>query len=177
MGFVLKRAFLVGFLPGFPFVAAVIFACKGYDVNCILALGEKLSVPFGIGLVVACFLIGQVFDSFRDWFVESWRKKHVNKLHKKRRQRHRKDVNWDYFYHASKENIEKLDNNFYIWYALNVDLVISLIATGIFVCIFKREWVVLLGVCIALLFSITPLWKDANDLRKEIAKYTQNPED
>ena len=135
MGFLLKRAFLIGFLPGFLFLTGVIVVCKDYNIEGLCAFGNKLSVPLGIGIVIISFIIGQIFDSIRYCFIEGWRYKHFKKQHKKRRLRYRKDVNWDFFYDAPKEKIEKLDDNYYIWYDLNVDLVVSLVGLVIFVLV------------------------------------------
>jgi hypothetical protein len=178
MSFLFKRGFLIGFLPGFLFVVGVVFVWKDYNIRCLFAIGNKLSVPLGIGIVIISFILGQVFDSIRDWLIEGCRYKHFKKLHKKRRSRYRKDVNWDFFYDAPKEKIEKLDDNYYIWYDLNVDLVISLVSLVIFVLVHALFWklniipdAVVIGISI---LSMIPLWKDANALRKEVAKHTQN---
>jgi len=181
MGFLLKRAFLIGFLPGFLFLTGVIVVCKDYDIVGLCAFGNKLSVPLGIGIVIISFIIGQIFDSIRDCFIEGWRYKHFKKQHKKRRLRYRKDVNWDFFYDAPKEKIEKLDDNYYIWYDLNVDLVVSLVGLVIFVfvhALFGKVNIIPDGVVIGIsILSMIPLWKDASELRKEVAKHTQNKEE
>lgn len=180
MGFLLKRGFLIGFLPGFLFLTGVIVVCNDYNIVGLCAFGNKLSVPLGIGIVIISFIIGQIFDSIRDYFIERWRYKHFKKLRKKRRLRYRKDVNWDFFYDAPIEKIEKLDDNYYIWYDLNVDLVISFVGLVIFVLVhalFGKVNIIIDAVVIGIsILSMIPLWKDADELRKEVAKHTQSDE-
>jgi hypothetical protein len=161
MSFLFKRGFLVGFLPGFLFLTGVVFVWKDYNIHCLFAIGSKLSVPLGIGIIIISFIIGQVFDSIRDRFFEPC---------------HKKNINWDFFYEAPKEQIEKLDDNYYIWYVLNTNLVISLIGLLIFVAfhaLFGKVKITPWAVVIVSILSMIPLWMDANSLHEDVAKHTQ----
>ena len=177
MAFLLKRGFLTGFLPGFLFLTGVVVVWgEDYHVGYLLAFCTALSLPLAIGILVVSFIIGLVVDSIRDNFIEKWLKS-----------RCRKDIDWDFFYDAPKDKIDILDDNYYIWYVVRLDLVISLVMiilstlanVGVKlakygVCgVFDKEWIV--GPILLIVLSIImiiPLWADALELRHEIAEHT-----
>ena len=82
-------------------------------------------------LIIVAFIIGQVFDSLRDGVVESildhdltlriWKQKKVRVLSK---------VKWDFFSTAAETEIDKLDDNYYIWYGIDVNLFLSFLAVA-----------------------------------------------
>jgi len=82
---------------------------------------RNMSLPSGIGIVILSFIVGQVFDSVRDWGIEG-----IYRCYSKRCSK--SDIDWKYFSKASIEEIDKLDDNFYIWYVLNWNLAISMVA-------------------------------------------------
>jgi hypothetical protein len=173
MSFSLKpRLFLTGFLPGFLFLIGVLVIYKQYKPPQIWLFCRNMSLPSGIGIVILSFIVGQVFDSVRDWGIE--------RIHSRC---FKADIYWQYFSKASTEDIEKLDDNFYIWYVLNYNLAISMFAVIALVVLdsikwlpvkelFTVPWIVgLLGVSIFFLIA------DAYTLRKDVSEITSRNKD
>jgi len=176
------RVFLMGFLPGFLFICGIVLTYKQFDVHQILVTSEKITIIIGIAIIVLSFIIGQVFDSCRDWLVEDniadrWKK--VN----------RKDINWDFFFTASDKKIDKLDNNYYLFYVLNLDLsiclaslILSIIGNFLLMICSMVEcnrMVIFKSILFVVIYvlSILFLFKDALILRSEIALHTNKNTD
>jgi len=123
MKFQLKpRIFLIGFLPGFLFIAGFVTLYNQYDLESIKSFAQNITLFTGTGIVILSFIIGQVFDSFRDFFLEYLIFRSILKI------LNWKDINWNFWYESSNQNIDKLDNNYFLFYIINLNISISLIA-------------------------------------------------
>src|ERR1035437_2051320 len=100
------RVFLIGFLPGFLFIVAFILMYDGYDIPGFINFTKEITVFSGIAIVILSFIIGQFFDSIRDFFIEGL-------CHLVLKE---KDINWDFFYKSEDKNIDRLDNNYFLFY-------------------------------------------------------------
>lgn len=169
MNLLKPRLFLIGFLPGFTYLVGVLFIYKGYEYHSVISFGKSISLPFGIAIVILSFIIGQVFDSFRDCCVENIFEWFV-----------KKDIKWDFFYQASDEKIERLDNNYFIFYILNINILICLLALSLLIilnsCGLKIHTILTnpISIVIQLFIAIIILFFDAIDLRRDISTHTKN---
>lgn len=171
------RVFLIGFLPGFLFICGIILTYKQFDFHQILIRSKEISLIVGFAIIILSFIVGQVFDSFREWVIE-------NRFAKCWEKKDREDIYWDFFYNASDEDIDKLDNNYYLFYVLNLDLSICLSVlilasiANLILILFSVVKCDCFAITTSLIFiaiygiSIFLLVKDASILREEIAKHT-----
>jgi hypothetical protein len=172
MKFQLKpRLFLIGFLPGFLFIVGFIILYKKFDFLSIKLLAQNITLFTGTAIVIISFMIGQVFDSFRDWFVELIFEVIVRK-------NKGQNINWDFFYKSSSQEINKLDDNYFIYYVVNLNISISLFALMIFIffnwpnkipsSFFISKSFIVISVVICIIILVGDSWI----LRKHIAKAT-----
>jgi hypothetical protein len=192
MKFSLKpRVFLIGFLPGFLFILAFLISYKEYNLHTVKKFAESISLFSGIAIVILSFIIGQIFDSFRDFFIEEklficlFKTKLYQKYLKNVKCLKNGDINWNFFSDASEKEIDKLDNNCYLFYLVNVNLSLCLIiiSTLIFfnwpnefksfsinnVCIINKFWLLR-----SIFVSVLILVLDALILRNEVARITKS---
>ena len=171
------RVFLIGFLPGFLFICGIILANQEFDFNQILNQANDITLIIGIAIIILSFIIGQVFDSVRECGIE----KYFEHKYKNCKSKDKQDINWDFFYDAMEKDIDKLDNNYYLFYVLNFDLSICLL----FLILYFPFWIVfssckldsstIKSIMIFITIygaSILLLVLDALELRKEIARHT-----
>lgn len=172
MNFKLKpRVFLIGFLPGFLFIIAFVIIYKKFDLVSIKELLKSSSLLTGIAIVIFSFILGQVFDSIRDNFIEDMLFKFIYK---------KNDIQWDFFFEASEEEIDKVDNNYYLFYVININLSISLFIIALMVLLgwpYEIPNGFFISKCLLLIIiavSIIILMWDAIVLRKDIANHTNS---
>lgn len=184
MNFSLKpRVFLIGFLPGFLFILAFLILSNDYDLDAVKEFAESISLFSGIAIVILSFIIGQIFDSFRDFFIEGlifeWLFKWFSKRKPYSKYLKNGDINWDFFYVASEKQIDKLDNNYYLFYVVNINLAICLVVILVLILfnwhkkiphdfIINKLWLI-----ISISISVFLLAFDALVLRNDIAKITR----
>ena len=126
MNFTLKpRVFLIGFLPGFLFICGIILTNLHFDFCLTIMQAKNITLIIGIAIIIISFILGQVFDSIRDGIIEKIFEKKSNR-DKEKGKENSQDINWDFFFDASEKKIDKLDNAYYLFYVLNIDLSICL---------------------------------------------------
>ena len=59
-------------------------------------------IGLGVILLIAAFLLGEIFDSTRDG-VGEWLLQKIE------------EINWDYFYTAKKEDLLRLETYYFTW--------------------------------------------------------------
>ncbi len=164
MNISLKPHILIShFIPGFVFIVMSFSSYMNWKINLIVATlkdtpNTNIIIVSFVSIIIA-FLIGEVFDSLRDLLEEF----PLNKIFS--------EVNWDFFFNADKEKIEKLNESYFTWYVFNLNSSLSLIGALLFTTLFINNppfkiWAI---VVIASLI----LFIDGIILRKEIAKHTK----
>ncbi len=160
------RVFLIGFLPGFLFIFGFIFIYKNYEFDAFNNFVKNITLFSGIAIIILSFIIGQVIDSFRDSAIENFLDIFCSK------------IRWKFFYEKSETDIDKLDNNFYLFYVLNLNLSICLLLLLVMIITgwpekfptdFQLNKSTIIIITIA---SIIVLFIDAIILRKYISKIT-----
>jgi hypothetical protein len=168
------RVFLTGFLPGFLFIVVFVLLYKDFNFLSLKNFAKEITAFSGLAIIILSFIIGQFFDAFRDFFIEGsfhLVSKYFPKI---------KDINWDFFYKESDKNIDRLDNNYYLFYLVNVDLAICLISILIMIIInwpkqFPSNFIITKCYLVLWLFAaIIVLLLDAFLLRREIVKHTNS---
>ena len=130
---------------------------------------SNLLLSFGFAWFILAWLFGTFFDAFRDSVVENCKFK--------------EKINWDFFFESDYTKVKQLDEFFYAYYILAVDLVISVIMAYVSIMFIYglsafyspfgsicHHWVLYI---IVISFVIV-LCKNAKDLRKDIVKYCNN---
>jgi hypothetical protein len=187
MNFSLKPHQLIAhWVPGF--VVAFLIACVVRLVN-DWPLGPLLSSGPIFLLAVAAFIVGQLIDAIRNNWIEGWgwwkSKSSV-------------DVDWDFFFRCQDQRLENLDNFYYVYYLFDVNVLIA-VALSVIIVVFGmiigalannsvvmnlpstishaslREWVASLAALVLMFFALGVLYRDAIDLRQDVAKLT-NPQ-
>ncbi len=166
------QVFLTGFLPGFLFIVGSIFLFTDFNFSAFTDFAKEISVFSGIAIIIMSFIVGQFFDSIRDFFIEGLYSFILKN----------KDINWDFFYKSSEKKADKLSNNYFLFYLVNVNLSIALIGLLIMILVgwphSLPDNFVMSKTTLIISFAavIIVLLLDAIALRKEIAKHTKDPE-
>lgn len=141
---------------------------KGYNSHAFTEFTKGISLFSGIAIIILSFIVGQFFDSIRDYLIED---KILSKIVKT-------DINWDFFYNSSDKEINRLSNGYFLFYLVNVNLALVTIGFLIMILIgwpnkipvdFIMTKISLITSC---LIVILVLLLDACVLRKDIAKHT-----
>jgi hypothetical protein len=134
MNFSLKpRQLLFAFIPGFFLILVIFILHLKFEFTKESIDIEKFNLGLIFLIIVISYLVGIIIDSIRDGAVENFfdflfaQFTKNNKLTWKA-----KPINWNFFFHASEKEIEKLDDNFYIWYVVNLNITISILLAFIF---------------------------------------------
>lgn len=127
--------------------------------NCLEDLDATKMIGLGVILIIISFLLGEIFDSFRDGIGE-WLLDKID------------EVTWDYFYTAPKEELQKLESSYFTWYVFNFNTAVSLLVGGVITLIFFHGKVDF-RIGVAWFLAIFILAFDAWQLRKEVAKHTK----
>lgn len=118
-------------------------------------MGELLR---GLIFVVLAFALGEILDSIRDVLLEdAW-----NNRAKVR-------VNWDFFFEAREDQIEKLRTSYFTYYVFNHNLALGLLLLSGAELVADHPALVALCLTAACVLAL-----DARSLRREIAKHTTN---
>lgn len=177
MSFSLKpRLFLIGFLPGFLFIAGCLALKKNCDYSSMGKLLKDIILFSGTAIIVFSFIIGQVFDSVRDLIIENLLKFDLRKCKFVKEN----NIDWDFFYKADEKNIKKLDENFYLFYVINTNISICFF---LFLLMIIFNWPFPIssnyfgfnkfGIIILIIISIIVLIGDAVAIRPHIVKITK----
>ena len=154
MNFSLKPHQLVAhWVPGFLLlmVIAVLHPSASEGVKALLPHSDALS---GFVLAVLAFAIGQLLDAVRDLCENIW-----DRWDK---------VDWDFFFEAKPEQIEKLDGSYFTYYVFNSNLVLPLLYFSLGRLISGHYAQFALALAADAFFIV-----DARCLRKEIARHTR----
>jgi hypothetical protein len=170
MTFTLKpKFFLTGFIPGFILLFGIIILNYGCDFSLVDSFMQKITLFSGIVILISSFIIGQIIDSIRDAIDEL-----IDKLRKNKT----KKINWMFYFESEEEDIEKLDNNFYLFYTINFNIAICFFILLLFVladspiCIATNLFIKKCWLAVSLVVSIFILVFDAILIRKYIVKIT-----
>ncbi len=172
MNFSLKPHPLIAhWVPGGLVVVAVLMAWNDWSVSTVLALfagdASKATISI-IVLSVAAFVIGEIFDSLRDG-------------------RESDDVNWDFFYDASEDEIKRLNESYFTYYVLDKNLVCAISVAWVFFAWHPPAWACwntlschpscCTGLCFLAVTAIVgiTIWilvRDSKLIRDEIKRHT-----
>ncbi len=174
MNFSLKPHPLIAhWIPGTIVVASAALAWNDWNVSTALALfaGDASRATISIlALSVAAFVLGEIIDAFRDF-------------------REKDDVNWNFFFDASEEEIKRLNESYFTYYVLGRNLVWALLIALAFFIWHPPAWAswnTLSGdhptwrtwsrFVLAVIAALGAAWilnKDSKGLRDEIKTHTK----
>lgn len=118
MDFNLKPHPLVAhWVPGVVACFVILASISRWEFGKLLAFVSPTSsgLIFSIFIItVLAFVVGQLLDGLRNSFLESrWDKK--------------QPIKWDFFFEAEKDRIEVMDDNYFTWYAFDVNMCSALV--------------------------------------------------
>lgn len=154
-------------LPGCFFLLISLLAYEKWDFEkiktAIKGLESTSLIGFGIILLIAAFLFGEIFDSARDGALEWIFEKASGKK-----------VRWDFFYDQQDEvKLARLEEYYFTWYVFNLNTAMALIAGGVVSLYnlagitYNHSVIVYWSIAIALLFL------DALILRRDLVKHSK----
>jgi hypothetical protein len=159
--------------PGALFVAAILPSFFGMSWSqTMTSLAEHPSVSLS-AFAIAAFLFGEIFDSTRDlgeWLLDMlYQKANCNFIKKVV-----KKVNWDFFAEAKGDQLNNLEEYYFVYYCFNINSFIVLVITSVVFMITGQFGVLPLVVKIFGAIFALVLLADGLFLRKEIADHTNN---
>ena len=117
MNFSLKPHPLIAqWVPGFTFLTLLWGSLHGWNFSALVPTGAQ-AVLYTLILSVAPFVIGQVFDTIRNTYIESA----FDKCPKRK-------IWWEEFITAKEDELTRVEENYFTYYVLDWNLAFSLIA-------------------------------------------------
>jgi|GEM_PF-5370008 hypothetical protein len=153
-------------VPGMALLIAIFLFSPSY-YNLISNQNISLSVGTVTIIMIAGsilgFIIGEVLDSIRDLLEGYCYDKICHATH---------EINWDFFYNGTKDEVENLEEWYFTYYELDSNLYIGIIVLFVLGCCglisIPNIFIVLLSLVFIILF-----W-DSMILRGEIKKHTHS---
>jgi hypothetical protein len=177
MNFSLRPHPLVAqWVPGMVALFLILLSSFGWSYNSLVLVFASTPqglVFSGVVLAVLAFVVGQILDAYRDSFLEDqWDDENGGK----------NKIRWNFFFEGEAERLKNLEEWYFTWYVLDVNLgsaiIIGLISTFLnlavaLVCkIFGMREAIIITLCMVggvIIFFL--FHKNARDLRnKEIKK-------
>lgn len=163
MNFSLKPHPLVAhWVPGFTFLTLIWLSRHDWNFDALVLTGPQAALITLI-LSVAAFVIGQVFDAFRDTLIETF----LNKGDGKEKEWEKM---WEKIINADTTKADRFEEYYFTWYVLDWNLALSLIAFLLIslcapACICSRPCL-----CLVVLIIVALFIANALSLRKEMIK-------
>ncbi len=160
MNFSLKPHPLVAhWVPGMTFLVLVWGSRHGWNFR-EMAAGNSNNIWYMLIFSVGAFVIGQVFDAFRDTLIERFLDKG-------------KTLDWEKIINAEATKADRFEDYYFTYYVLDWNLALSLIASLLFTscainCICTR-----LCMCLVILVLAALFISNAISLRKEMIKIVE----